>query len=403
MERYSELPGSQASSVASSVPSELILNMDRDFIDDICELNELYFMDQPEPNHSQLDEELVNEPQEYHDESDYSDTDNNETETVDVNLREEDISEGEKVRRFRRETCKCSKFHQQPCSTVLDFDCILEYRENCIEMSKDELDLVIKVNLFNFRKAEQFVDSKKHKKKERERPSQTFYFGSVQICRTTFCFLHAVSKNTLVTIGKSLDSDRFQPRVHGNKSKQPVHALKLSDVERIKDFIIQYANRNALPLPGRVANFNDNTTLLLPSDTTQQQIHEMYEDLAATCNLRSVSLRSFQRIWKEHCPYILPMRPATDLCNKCQNYVSHIATSGTLSEDFKIEKLLEYNDHLEFAKSERDYYRTQCEQAKAMYAEYQQGQYTQSCTYIWYTYRFYICAFIYLVNYEMLL
>lgn len=228
---------------------------------------------------------------------------------------------------------------------------------------------LLQVQLFNGRKSGLLTDRKKHKAKIRERPSQSFQFGSIQICRTTFCFLHNICRNTLTRIAKSLDDDGFKPRVHGNKGNPNKHSMSMTDTERIKQFIVQYAQRNALPLPGRVSSYRENVTLLLPSDTTQADVHSKYEELAKQLGYRSVSLRTFQRTWNEQCPYVLPMRPATDLCGKCQDFTRNISNSGILSEDDKICKLLEYEDHLAQAKSERDYYRSQTESAKNVFAE----------------------------------
>ncbi|KAJ8313842.1 hypothetical protein KUTeg_008403 [Tegillarca granosa] len=44
-------------------------------------------------------------------------------------------------------------------------------------MSKEELDVVIKIQLFHHRHNDVNTNKKKHKEKERERPRQEYYFG----------------------------------------------------------------------------------------------------------------------------------------------------------------------------------------------------------------------------------
>ena len=138
------------------------------------------------------------------------------------------------------ETCCCKEFYGQPCSTVFDFDSIIDYRESCQEMSREELDLVIKSQLFAHRRTGLHTEAKKHKVKERERPYQEFYFQGKRVCRTTFCFLHNIERKKVLAISKSLDVDGLGPRVHGRVGKAPAHSLTFSNRERVKTFLCQY-------------------------------------------------------------------------------------------------------------------------------------------------------------------
>ena len=101
-----------------------------------------------------------------------------------------------------------------------------------LEMVKPELDLMVKVQLFQHRNISIETSSKKHKSKEREISRQKYYFNGVQICREAFA--HGISRKTVDSIGRSLDQDGFGARIHGNKGKSPKHALTLEDVKKSK-------------------------------------------------------------------------------------------------------------------------------------------------------------------------
>lgn len=61
------------------------------------------------------------------------------------------------------------------------------------------------------------------------------------------------------------------------------------------------------------------------------------------------------------------MKPATDLCFKCQRYVHNISNAGNLTEDEKKAILDEYTCHLDKTKSQRDFYRDICLQSKDLF------------------------------------
>ena len=77
------------------------------------------------------------------------------------------------------------------------------------------------------------------------------------------------------------------------------------------------------------------------------------------------------------------MKPASDLCHKCQTYVTGISNSANLTEEEKVEKLRNYKDHLDKAKTQRDQYREQCEEAKSVFTSLdEENRNRGSCFYI---------------------
>ncbi|XP_062591990.1 uncharacterized protein LOC134253485 [Saccostrea cucullata] len=369
------------SNTVSEVPDEIIFHQDEHFIEEITTLNGLYFGNQSEfvPLSSSEDEE---EERSTNCTGDISDSD------TELELRSVDIDDEKCVEEFKSKTCGCSKLYGVPCSTKVEFSHILEYRQQCQEMSNEELDLTVKVQLAAHRKSSTYWPqsmSKKQKTKDRERVAQKYYFAGQQVCRDTFLFCHSIGKFKLNNIASSLDKDGLKPRIHGNTGKMPKHALIVTDVKRVCQFLEEYTMKNGLPLPGRQPNYStqgNKVLLLLPSDKTKSDVWELYNQAAVMQNYRKVSLSEFKKIWLEQMPHILIMKPATDLCPKCQRYVHNITNAGNLSEDEKKTMLEEYTCHLDRAKEQKEYYRERCLQSKDLYHTHNldQAERGQVCT-----------------------
>ena len=352
--------GDSQQSTASTIPYELISNYDPDFIDELENVNLLYF------GH----EEIVDENRES-DSSSYSDSDSD-SDTLSndfCDILPAHASEESKQKHFQKNGCGCVRLYGKPCSQVLSWEELKDYRLSCLERTKSEIDFMVKVQLFHHRQNSELTDSCKHKAKERERVRQNYFFGGKKVCREVFVFAHGLNRKTVDAIAKSIDQNSLEPRIHGNKNRVPKHALTLSDVNKIKLFLTTYASNNGLPLPGRLPKFRNEKYILLPSDKNKADIHSLYCESADSLDYRKVSLSEFKKIWLEQCPYLLVMKPATDLCVKCQKHVHEISHCGNLTEEEKAEKLEKYQKHLDHVKCQRDHYREQCLTTKQVFDE----------------------------------
>ncbi|XP_053373982.1 uncharacterized protein LOC128546730 [Mercenaria mercenaria] len=361
------------SSATSTVPYELTDFQDQDFIEELNEVDNLYFNDRIlTPQSNQQNPSVLCSPtgDTSDEESDinYDSDIDDDSEHVPLEFNEADFKEYNCQAQFKTNTCGCKSFYRKPRSTVVDFDFLIELRENYKELSRDELGIALKSELLGHRHSDSLTDGKKHVKKERERPYQEFYLSGKRVCRATFCFAHGIDKKKLQAVGRSLDVDGFKPRIHGRKGVQPSHSLTFEDRERIKTFICRYARDNGLPLPGRLPNFKESHVLILPSDNTVSDIHQKYEKLATQLQYRTVSLRTIQRTWHDLCPYINVCKPCTDICQQCQKFSYEISNSGNLPEEEKTALLVEYQAHLNAAKQQREYYRQQCMDSKLNYS-----------------------------------
>ena len=61
-------------------------------------------------------------------------------------------------------------------------------------------------------------------------------------------------------------------RVHGNSKHIPKHALKLDEVKHVVTFLSNYAEKNAILLPGRIPCYKRDDLQLLPSKITKKVV-----------------------------------------------------------------------------------------------------------------------------------
>ncbi|MEW8547933.1 MAG: hypothetical protein AB2693_30880, partial [Candidatus Thiodiazotropha sp.] len=126
---------------------------------------------------------------------------------VQPELRDTDLSEQSVQSNFQTRTCGCVRLYGKPCSTIVDWNSLVDYRTGSLETSHSELDLLIKVQLFHHRRSGEMTASRKHPSKEREKPRQEYFFSGHQVCRETFAFAHGVNRKKTDAIARSLDVD----------------------------------------------------------------------------------------------------------------------------------------------------------------------------------------------------
>ena len=98
------------------------------------------------------------------------------------------------------------------------------------------------------------------------------------------------------------------------------HSTSFEVQQHMVNFIKSYARDNALPLPGRVPNHREGTTLVIPSSETKIKIWELYKSVSTDAGLKPVGHSLFLDLWKTFLPWIVIATPSTDLCWTCQNF-----------------------------------------------------------------------------------
>ena len=77
-----------------------------------------------------------------------------------------------------------------------------------------------------------------------------------------------------------------------------------------------------------------------------------------------VGYSKFCDLWNQLCPFILIMRPATDLCWTCHRNNNKIHRTTNLPQVEKAEAVRTQQEHLCLASGEREHYKSCCEESK---------------------------------------
>ena len=119
----------------------------------------------------------------------------------------------------------------------------------------------------------------KRKNTARVRSSTKFQVGGHQVCIHTFCFVNNNEVSKLKSIKASWLENGLCPRKR--KQHLPHNVTKLTDVQFLVRFILQYAEDHAILLPGRVPGYKQDDLQLLPSSVTKREVWELYHQAAS--------------------------------------------------------------------------------------------------------------------------
>ena len=150
--------------------------------------------------------------------------------------------------------------------------------------------------------------------------------------------------------------------IHGNKKRPP--SWTSQTVEQVVEFILNVAEEQAILLPRRVLGFKRTDVYLLPSVLTKHCLWKTYTEICTSQCQQSVGYSKFCDLWKQLCPFILIMCPATDLCWTCQKNNNLIQKSANLPKNQKVEAVRIQEEHLRLAARERQFHKGCCRESK---------------------------------------
>ena len=228
------------------------------------------------------------------------------------------------------------------CSATLSLEDITECRNNCSELSSAELDLVIPGIIHSSLNCSETNISGRVEKSRQSTRMRFFYHGK-RICKETFLFLHCLQYFWFHSLVKHYKKNGLTLQTHGNTKRLPSSASSIETVERVVKFIKNVAEEQALLLPRHVPGFKRIDVKLLPSNLTKHGLWKTYFDICTSTGQVSVGYSKFCDLWNQLCPFILIMRPATDLCQKNN---SQINKSANLSEAEKVDVVRKQEEHL---------------------------------------------------------
>ncbi|KAH3712754.1 hypothetical protein DPMN_072510 [Dreissena polymorpha] len=108
------------------------------------------------------------------------------------------------------------------------------------------------------------------------------------------------------------------PRRHGNTGRKPKHALVFTDVERVVQFICNYAEEFGIPQPAAPRGRDDTTPIYLHSGTTKMNIYKLYKASCQEAGVRFVEKSTSRSIWSACIPHIKVASTRDDVCATCE-------------------------------------------------------------------------------------
>ena len=151
---------------------------------------------------------------------------------TDVESSVEDRTEEELTEGFIKGGCDCSGTQNVQTLTK---EAIIKCRQECMELTKDELDLVVMSQIRSLRSnPEQPTARSSHHSSVHSitRGRSEYYLHGVRICRKVFLFLHCMSRSRYERLMNHYEDMELCTRVHGNSKRLPYNACSQEEIAR---------------------------------------------------------------------------------------------------------------------------------------------------------------------------
>lgn len=181
----------------------------------------------------------------------------------------EQVTELDKCSKFVVDTCGCKWANGKPCSTLFTEEYYVTFRAQASFLTHEQLDLVLLGSVMST-VSDGDVVAGRHKPAKRQRTALTYMHKGHHLCRSTFNFLYGVGKHRVPAIKNNFLEYGLETRVHGNSRIRPHNALSWDMVMNIVKFICNYAEQNAILLPGRIPTHKRDDIKLLPSSDSKK-------------------------------------------------------------------------------------------------------------------------------------
>ena len=170
--------------------------------------------------------------------------------------------------------------------------------------------------------------------------------------------MYGISKSRFQRLLEHYQNHGISVRVHGNSKRLPHNTLPQAIAEDVKNFLSNYAEENAVLLPGRIPGFKNEDIVLLSSSETKMYVWNCFKSACEVASKRVVSYTKFIELWKQFHPNLVVAKPMTDLCFTCQQNTSKLLRAE------KSECVRTQQYHLNSVQTERELYNKACDNAK---------------------------------------
>ena len=141
----------------------------------------------------------------------------------------------EKVKKFLDDGCGCALGAKGgSCSRQFARTDVLFNLNNCLELSNDELDLVILASI------QAFTHRESSGTKRSRNPQCSFYYQSVPICKEMFLHFYGLSDSQFRRLREHYIKHGVSLRTHGNTKRLPHNTLSQATIEVVKAFLSNF-------------------------------------------------------------------------------------------------------------------------------------------------------------------
>lgn len=189
--------------------------------------------------------------------------------TVYPTAEQQQLDELAKCAEFIRVTCGCSKANGKPCSGLFSEEHYVEFRAQASLLTHEQLDLVILGSIMaTIRKDD--ISHGRHKPAKRQKTMMAYMHHGHHLCARTYNFLHGLGSHRVKHVRANYLEYGLATRTHGNSNKLPSNTLSHRNICHLVKFIQNYAEQNAILLPGRIPGYKRDDLKLLPCSDTKK-------------------------------------------------------------------------------------------------------------------------------------
>ena len=261
----------------------------------------------------------------------------------------------EKVKKFMHDGCGCALGAKGgSCSRQFSETDVLFNLNNCLELSNDELDLVILASI------QAFTHRESSGTKLSRNPRCSFYYQSVPICKEMFLHFYGLSDSRFGQLREHYENHGVSLRTNGNTKRLPHNTISQAMIEVVKAFLSNFVGENAISLPGRIPGFKSDEIKVLSSSETKKTLWQVYEAACEASDVQAVGYTKFLKLWEQFYPNVVVAKPMTDLCFTCLQNTTKLQRATNLSESEQSVCVKAHQEHLNCAQAERQFYRDSC-------------------------------------------
>ena len=181
-----------------------------------------------------------------------------------------DSAEFPDVEAFVNATCGCDLApDNQPCSGLFSVDHYIKIRAQCSFLTHNDLDMVLLGCIMSTVNIGQHIHDGRHKPAKRQRITVSFMHEGNKVCKKTFLFLHGIGKKRYNTLKSHYKDNGMEQRDHGNHKRLP-HNYAHQSIIGVHKFLNNYAEENAILLPGCIPGHKRDNIKLLPSNRSKK-------------------------------------------------------------------------------------------------------------------------------------